>query len=64
MPIRIIDAVEADRLLDCLAALAEHHNAVSLHFGGAYPSRPYEQTIAVFAAALASGCSEIAVAEE
>ena len=45
MQIRTIEANEVCKLTDCLAALAEHHNAVSLHFGGAYPSRPYEQTI-------------------
>ena len=50
--------------MTCLAALAEHHNAVSLHFSGAYPSRPYEQTIEMFSAALTAGNSQIAVVEE
>ena len=50
MQIRAIEANEVRKLTGCLAALAEHHNAVSLHFGGAYPSRPYAQTLELFSA--------------
>lgn len=64
MQIRAIGANEVFKLAGCLAALAAHHNAVSLHFGGAYPSRPYGQTLDLFSAALAEGRSQIAVAEE
>ena len=61
MQIRPIDANEICKLTGCLVALVEH---VSLHFKGAYPSRPYEQTLELFAASLAEGQSQIAVAEE
>lgn len=52
------------RLLDCLKALAEYHNYVSVHFQGMYPKRPYEATIALFSEALVRGTSRIAVVEE
>ncbi len=55
MQIRTIEANEVFELAGCLAALAAHHNAVSLHFGGAYPSRPYGQTLELFSAVLAEG---------
>ena len=64
MQIRTIEANEVCKLTGCLTALAEHHNMVSLHFGGAYPSRPYEQTLELFSAALINGQSKIAVIEE
>jgi len=64
MQIRIIEANEVYKLSSCLAALAEHHNTVSLYFSGAYPSRPYEQTLEMFSAALMEGHSQIAVIEE
>ena len=64
MQIRTIEANEVYKLTDCLSALAEHHNTVSLHFSGTYPSRPYEQTIEMFSAALKNGSSQIAVIEE
>lgn len=64
MQIRTIEANEVCKLTDCLTALAVHHNAVSLHFGGAYPSRPYKQTLELFSAALLEGRSQIAVLEE
>lgn len=64
MQIRMIESGEMYRLTDCLAALAEHHNAVSLHFRGAYPSRPYAETLAMFSAAQMRGESQIAVVEE
>ena len=64
MQLRIIDDKEVPRLKPCLAALAAHHNSVSLHFQGTYPSRPYEQTLELFSAALAQGRPQIAVLEE
>lgn len=64
MQIRTIEANEVCKLTGCLAALAEHHNAVSLHFKGAYPSRPYQQTLELFSAALLEGQSQISVVEE
>lgn len=64
MQIRTIEDNEVYKLTDCLAALTEHHNRVSLHFSGAYPSRPYEQTLELFSAALQEGRSQIAILEE
>ena len=64
MQIRTIEANEIRKLTDCLVALAEHHNAVSLHFGGTYTSRPYEQTFEIFSAALMNGGSQIAVLKD
>lgn len=64
MQMRTIDANELYKLIGCLGALAEYHNAVSLHFGGSYPSRPCEQTIELFSVALKEGRSQIAVIEE
>ena len=64
MQIRIMNANEVSKLTGCLAALAAHHNAVSLHFKGAYPSKPYERTLELFSAALAEGRFRIAVIEE
>ncbi len=64
MQIRTIEVNEVCKLTVCLVALAEHHNMVSLHFKGAYPSRPYEQTLELFSAALLEGRSQIAVLEE
>lgn len=64
MQIRSIDANEICKLTGCLVTLAEHHNMVSLHFKGSYPSRPYEQTLELFAASLAERQSQIAVVEE
>ncbi len=63
MQIRTIEASEVFKLNGCLAALAAYHNAVSLHFGGAYPSRPYEQTLTMFSEALTEGRSQIAIIE-
>ena len=64
MQIRTIESNEICNLTDCLAALAEHHNAVSLYFKGVYPSRPYEQTLEMFSESLAEGKSLIAVIKE
>ena len=61
---REITENEVGRLRECLEALAAHHNRVSVHFKGAYPSRPYEVTLSGFVGALARGEARIAVAEE
>ena len=61
---REIGAKEVFRLRACLEALAEHHNQVSIHFKGAYPHRPYEETLNSFSSELACGSSRIAVIEE
>lgn len=64
MQIRTIKPNEVEKLLDCLVALAEHHNVVSLYFAGAYPAGPYAKTLEMFSAALMNGKSQIAVIEE
>lgn len=61
---REIGANEVVRLHGCLEALAAHHNRVSVHFKGAYPSQPYEAKLSGFADALERGSSRIAVVEE
>lgn len=58
---REIKANEVCALRACLAALAAHHNRVSVHFAGTYPNRPIEDTLEQFARALAAGSSRIAV---
>lgn len=64
MQIREIEAGETDKLLDCIMQLAEHHNQVSVHFGGSFPSRPYEETVRIFRESLQNKDSYIAVAED
>lgn len=64
MKLRTLKVNEVNKLTDCLVALAEHHNAVSLYFGGDYPSRPFGRTLEMFAAALENGTSQITVVEE
>lgn len=59
-----ITAFETHKLDECLKALSEYHNEVSINFKGSYPSRPYGNTIELFKEALLSGASHIAVAEE
>ena len=61
---REIGAAETGKLRECLIALAEHHNKVSVHFKGCYPKAPVEQTIKKFAADIDSGKSAIAVIED
>ena len=61
---REIAADEAQRLRACVQALSEHHNEVSVHFKGSYPSRPYDKTLSLFAQALEEDASRIAVVEE
>lgn len=61
---REITADEAPALRECLESLAAHHNAVSTNFKGDYPSRRYDDTLAIFSEALRSGRSRAAIAEE
>lgn len=63
MEMRELTAAEVPALIGCLEALADHHNQVSVHFPGSYPTHPYEVTLADFARALEQGTSRIAVAE-
>ena len=64
MELREIGQNEVQKLYACVQGLSEHHNQVSVHFKGAYPSRPYEDTLNMFAESLQSGVSRIAVMEE
>ena len=61
---RLLAYEETGRLAECLEALAAHHNEVSVHFRGAYPKRPYEDTLASFREDVRGGRSRIAVIEE
>lgn len=63
MNIREINKLEVPKLLECLSALAEHHNSVSTNFKGSYPLKPYEDTLASFSEGLEKGTSRIAVAD-
>ena len=61
---REIGADEVSGLRECLLALAEHHNKVSVNFRGHYPKTPVDDTIAKFAEDLDSGRSAAAVIED
>lgn len=61
--IREIISKETGKLYNCLEALAEHHNKVSVHFKGQYPRTSSEQKITEFEKELEAGRSYIAVAE-
>ena len=63
MNIREINCSDITGLSECLSALAEHHNNVSVNFKGSYPLRPYEDTLASFSESLEMGTSHIAVIE-
>ncbi|MBQ7795297.1 MAG: GNAT family N-acetyltransferase [Lachnospiraceae bacterium] len=63
MNIREIDKNEVNKLRSCLIQLSEHHNQISTHFNGFYPSKPYEDTLNAFYTSLQSGQSYIAVIE-
>ena len=51
-------------LEECLKELADHHNRVSVNFKGAFPKKPFEETLASFRRDVESGKSRIAVAED
>lgn len=63
MKVREINSHETNNLLECLSALAEYHNKVSLYFKGGFPYQPYEKTLASFCQFLNDGISKIAVIE-
>ena len=52
---------EIYKLETCLRELAEHHNTVSVNFAGAYPKKPFRETLQSFEADVRSGKSKIAV---
>ena len=52
---RELSCSEIYELEACLRELAEHHNMVSENFAGAYPKRPYRETLQSFEAASAAG---------
>ena len=60
---REIKAGEAGLLYECLEALAEHHNRVSVYFKGQYPQTPSGEKIILFEKELEEGITRIAVAE-
>ena len=61
---RQITCDEVYRLEECLKALAEHHNEVSVNFRGSFPKKPFSETLAAFEKALADSSSKIAVIED
>ena len=61
--IREINSEETGKLYECLEALAEHHNKVSVHFKGRYPVAPSGEKIIQFQSELEEGKSRIAVIE-
>ena len=54
---------EVSKLRECLTALAEHHNQVSVNFKGSYPKTPIEQTLKIFEDDILQKGSRIAVIE-
>lgn len=64
MSIREIECAEIELLRGCIEELSAHHNRVSVHFAGTFPSRPYSVTLSGFRGAVNSGLSKIAAAEE
>lgn len=63
MDICEIDKTEVDKLSECISALSEYHNKVSVNFKGYYPKRAYSDTLESFSENLESGMSRIAVIE-
>lgn len=61
---REIGSGEVYKLRECLNALAEHHNRVSVNFKGCYPKQPVDRTLDDFTADIGSGRSAIAVIED
>lgn len=62
--IREIRLEEIPKLYECVKALSEHHNRISLYHKGSYPTRPYEQTLKKFVDDVTSGQSKIAGVED
>lgn len=61
---RELSANEVGLLRGSVEELSAYHNAVSTNFSGSYPSRPVGETLALFASALESNTSRVAVIEE
>lgn len=61
--IREIRSDEIHKLKECLIALAEHHNKVSVNFKGCYPKTPFEKTMEQFTLDLNKEKAYIAVVE-
>ena len=61
---REINSEEVYLLKECLSALAEHHNKVSVNFRGCFPKEPFDDTLARFSAELSEGRSAITVIED
>ncbi len=55
---------EISKLRECLEALAEHHNSVSLYHKGVYPIDPHDKVLEDLKKDISSGFSKIAVIEE
>lgn len=64
MNIHKITQSEIGKLLECISALSEYHNDISINFKGFYPSKPYKTTLALFTENLKSGMSQIAAVED
>ena len=58
---RELPCSETHELEACLRELAGHHNRVSVHFAGAYPKKPFGETLQSFETDVRSGKSKIAV---
>ena len=63
MRVREIDKTEVHKLLGCIVALSAYHNQASINFKGCYPSRPYADTLRMFADNLENGISQIGIVE-
>lgn len=62
--LRTITAPEVARLEPLYRTLVRHHNEVSAHFGGSFPSSPVEDQLRECARDLADGKAEVAIIEE
>lgn len=61
---REIAVTEVWKLKECVQALSEYHNEVSVNFKGYYPSQSYEKTLDSFSDSLRRQKSRIAVIEK
>ena len=62
--LRVINASEVARLEPLYRELSRHHNEVSAHFGGSFPSVPIADQLRECAEDLASGKAEVAIVEK
>ena len=61
--LRTIQPTETALLEPLYLELAQHHNEVSTHFGGGFPTMPVTEQIRECAEDLSAGKSEVAVIE-